>query len=76
MNHCINVTMQKKKNSKTQLIKKKKKKKCKHLHTHMHICNYKNVLKHKTMTIVNIVKTITSIINNFIYINFDKFSQA
>ena len=64
----------KKKSLKTQL-KKKKKKKYKHSHTHTHTRNYMNTSKCKMMTTVNIVKIIILIINNFIYVNFDKLSQ-
>ena len=56
--------------------RKKKKKKHKHSHTHTYTRNYKDTLKRKMMTIISIVKTITLIINNFIYVNSDKFSQT
>ena len=76
MNHCIKIIMRKKKFE--NVIKKRKKKKRKHKHSHIyiHTRNYKNALKRKLMTTINIVKIITSIINNFIYVSFDKFSQT
>ena len=64
----------KEKNLKTQL--KKEKRKRKNTNIRMHTRNYRNASKRKTMTTINIVKTITLIINNFIYVNFDKFSQT
>ena len=71
MNHCIKITMRKK-NLKTQLRKEK----YKHLYTYTYIRNYKNASKRKTKITINIVKTITFIINNFIYVNSDKLSQT
>ena len=69
MNYCIKITMRKKK---FENAIKKKKKKHKHSYIHTHTRNYKNVLKCRTMTTINIVKTIILIINNFIYVNFNQ----
>ena len=75
MNHCIKITMRKKK-FENVIKKRKKKEEHKHSHTHTHTRNYINASKRRTMTTVNIVKTIILIINNFIYVNFDKSSQT
>ena len=64
----------KEKSSKAQLRKEKRKRKNINIRTHTR--NYRNALKRRAMTTVSIVKTITSIINNFIYVNFDKSSQT